>query len=163
VRALILWNPDLIQTGDQPEFELSQFEQMASNRWRLFVDSIARTGWVLEQPELARSLVLESVTQEDWLTRSRAWAHYSVEDMVSEITVPTLVMATSEHGDVFSREGSPGACRLDSESPPSAVRQHWRSFHDHRGDTTRHSANRAVCERVKRRGWKHCWAVAARD
>jgi DNA-binding CsgD family transcriptional regulator len=105
VSALILWNPD---TGDpsRDSWEPGQIAALGATNWELFVDMMARTGWIPEDPIVARNLIRESITQEDWLIRSRAWPKYKVADTVASVRAPTLLLAASRSASPYSSEAA---------------------------------------------------------
>jgi DNA-binding CsgD family transcriptional regulator/pimeloyl-ACP methyl ester carboxylesterase len=103
VRALILWNPD---TGDleRDGWQPSQLSGLASANWDLYVDTMARTGWIPEEAAVARDLVGASITQADWLTRMKAWPQYNVAGILNQVKAPTLILNSVRGSSPYSSE-----------------------------------------------------------
>ena len=95
VLALVLWNADLGDPSVDKSYQPSQLEALASSNWDLFVETTVRTSWRPEDPAVARRFVHESITQEDWLTRTHAWREYSAVASLSKLRLPTLVIANA--------------------------------------------------------------------
>jgi ATP/maltotriose-dependent transcriptional regulator MalT len=103
--ALVLWNSDI---GDDPadnSFKPNQMETLAATNWELYLETSVRTGWRPEDPALAKRLVHESITQADWLVRTRAWHNYSAAAALTELRVPTLLIAHAS-GELQSTEAA---------------------------------------------------------
>jgi len=104
VQALILWNADAGDVSPGTPFAPSQLEELARVNWDLYVETMARIAWTPEDPVVARKFVRESVSQSDWLRRTQAWRSYTVADTLSEVSVPTLVIANSTAAYQFATE-----------------------------------------------------------
>jgi DNA-binding CsgD family transcriptional regulator/pimeloyl-ACP methyl ester carboxylesterase len=103
VLTLILYNTDL---GDVPQdrtYKPSQLETLAMTNWDLYVETIVRTNWRPEDPNLARRFVGESSTPQDWLIRTRAWSQYNALDALPHLAMPALLI-TKGPGELSSTE-----------------------------------------------------------
>ncbi|HEY7466040.1 MAG TPA: alpha/beta fold hydrolase [Dehalococcoidia bacterium] len=103
VRALIFWNPD---TGDveRDGWEPGQLSGLAATNWELYLDTMARTGWIPEDATVARDLLRAAITQEDWLTRMKAWPQYNVAAIVNRVTAPTLILTATGRVNPYASE-----------------------------------------------------------
>jgi pimeloyl-ACP methyl ester carboxylesterase/DNA-binding CsgD family transcriptional regulator len=103
VMALVLWNADTGDASAGTSYQPTQMEALAASNWDLFLETTVRTGWRPEDPAVAKRMVREAITQEDWLTRTRAWKNYGAADALLELRVPTLLI-TFGSGDFQSTQ-----------------------------------------------------------
>jgi pimeloyl-ACP methyl ester carboxylesterase/DNA-binding CsgD family transcriptional regulator len=140
VRGIVLWNP---QTGD-PAIDgwgTGDLVDIYAKNWGLSLSMHARTGWAPQasaDPELANTLVSDSVNQADTLIMLRAWQDYVITDILGLVTTPVLILGsgggknplTSESGikfiasrikgsrlEIFDDHGA-GLFNLEDEPPP---------------------------------------------
>jgi DNA-binding CsgD family transcriptional regulator len=103
VVALVLFNTDL---GDVPEdrsYKPTQLEALATTNWEMYIETMVRTNWRTEDPELARRFLRESTTPQDWLIRAHAWTRYNALDVLPRLRVPALLIAKGA-GELSSTE-----------------------------------------------------------
>jgi DNA-binding CsgD family transcriptional regulator/pimeloyl-ACP methyl ester carboxylesterase len=103
VVALVLFNTDL---GDVPEdrsYKPTQLETLATTNWEMYIETMVRTNWRTEDPELARRFLRESTTAQDWLIRVHAWTRYNALDALPRLRLPTLLIAKAA-GELSSTE-----------------------------------------------------------
>jgi pimeloyl-ACP methyl ester carboxylesterase/DNA-binding CsgD family transcriptional regulator len=93
VLALVLFNTDLGDVPQDSTFKPTWLETLAATNWEMFVETMVRTNWRPEDPELARRFVRESTTREDWIIRARAWSRYNALDALPRLHMPTLLVA----------------------------------------------------------------------
>jgi DNA-binding CsgD family transcriptional regulator/pimeloyl-ACP methyl ester carboxylesterase len=140
VRGIVLWNP---QTGD-PAIDgwgTGDLVDLAAKNWDLSLSINARVGWAVQSradPDLANTLVSDSVNQADTLIMLRAWQDYIITDILGLVTTPVLILGsaggknplTSETGikfiasrikgsrlEIFDDHGA-GLFNLEDEAPP---------------------------------------------
>jgi pimeloyl-ACP methyl ester carboxylesterase/DNA-binding CsgD family transcriptional regulator len=70
--------------------------EMAQSDWRLFLQTAARVGWVWSDPATVVPVLHESTSQDDFLRMVRALIAQPGDEMLRQLRVPTLVMATLE-------------------------------------------------------------------
>jgi DNA-binding CsgD family transcriptional regulator/pimeloyl-ACP methyl ester carboxylesterase len=100
IDALIVWNVPLVRQTVVP----STLDDMSQENWEFFVDATARTTFPWEEPATAKKIVLETWTQADWLARSSIWRNVRIEEALSRLRVPTLVLATRADAWRFGTE-----------------------------------------------------------
>jgi DNA-binding CsgD family transcriptional regulator/pimeloyl-ACP methyl ester carboxylesterase len=93
VMALALWNADLGDVAQDQSYKPSQMESLAASDWELFLETIVRSTWLPEDPATAKRFLRESITQADWMIRTRAWRDYTAIDALPKLTMPVLLMA----------------------------------------------------------------------
>jgi pimeloyl-ACP methyl ester carboxylesterase/DNA-binding CsgD family transcriptional regulator len=104
LQGLILWNPDIGSgTPLDTTFKPDQLDELARVNWDLFVETNAYSSPIHDAAHV-QNFARESISQADWLRRIQAWRSYSVADILEDIRVPSLVIATSAGAWPFSTE-----------------------------------------------------------
>ena len=86
----------LNQYGDLHRGTRTNLTEMAQSDWRLYLQTSGRVGWVWSDPETLVPILHESTTQDDFLRMARALMAQPGDEMLRQLRVPTLVMATLE-------------------------------------------------------------------
>jgi DNA-binding CsgD family transcriptional regulator len=89
VAALVLNNSGLAWPGVQVS---SLRETMARESWEAFLYSVLPSSYTLEVASRSREKFARWITQEDYLAALDVWRNASLEDVVSHIRTPTLVL-----------------------------------------------------------------------
>jgi pimeloyl-ACP methyl ester carboxylesterase len=89
VGVLLLWNA----TSGDPVSTIRLYADVALSSWDLFIETVAQ-NFGFDAAELEVQRIRESTTQKDFLTRIDALKDRGVADLLPEVRVPTLVMAT---------------------------------------------------------------------
>jgi DNA-binding CsgD family transcriptional regulator/pimeloyl-ACP methyl ester carboxylesterase len=100
VEALILWNMPLLRQTVVP----STLDEMALENWTFFIDAAARTTFPWEEPAVARQIWRDTWAQADWFARARAWRNVTIESVLHQLQLPTLVIATRDGAWRFGTE-----------------------------------------------------------
>jgi DNA-binding CsgD family transcriptional regulator/pimeloyl-ACP methyl ester carboxylesterase len=103
VLALVLFNTDLGDVPQDRSYKPAWLETLATTDWEKYVETIVRTNWRPEDPDLARRFVGESTTPEDWLIRTRAWTKYNALAALPCLQMPVLLIAKGA-GELASTE-----------------------------------------------------------
>jgi DNA-binding NarL/FixJ family response regulator len=67
---------------------------LAAAEWDAYLDNQARASWYDWDPQLMVRLLRETMTQDDHVTLQRTLRATSAEDVLGQIAVPTLILAT---------------------------------------------------------------------
>jgi DNA-binding CsgD family transcriptional regulator/pimeloyl-ACP methyl ester carboxylesterase len=89
VAALLLWNT----TPGDPAITIRLYADVALRSWDLFIDTVAQ-NFGFDAPELEVQRIREASAQRDFLTKIEALKDRGVRELLPEVRVPTLVMAT---------------------------------------------------------------------
>jgi DNA-binding CsgD family transcriptional regulator len=103
VAALVLFNADLGDVPQDRSYKPTQLETLATTNWEMYIETMVRTNWRTEDPELARRFLRESTTPQDWLIRTHAWSRYNAVDALPCLRIPTLLIAKGA-GELSSTE-----------------------------------------------------------
>jgi DNA-binding NarL/FixJ family response regulator len=89
VAALLLWNA----TPGDPAITIRLYAGVALSSWDLFIDTVAQS-FGFDSPELEVERLREASTQQDFLTKTDALKDRGIADLLPEVRLPTLVMAS---------------------------------------------------------------------
>jgi ATP/maltotriose-dependent transcriptional regulator MalT len=109
VQALLLWNyRDLHRSASEPMLA------MARRDWKMFVGTVVRTGYPQVDPERVASLLFESTSQEDHVRQIVAKSEVSGEELLRQVKVPTLFLASRTNA--WAHDIQTSAQRLASQA-----------------------------------------------
>jgi DNA-binding CsgD family transcriptional regulator/pimeloyl-ACP methyl ester carboxylesterase len=102
VEALILENIPLARRSTVP----ASLDAMAQENWELFLEATGRTSFPYEPSSVSKEMVRETWNPLDWSLKARAWQGRSIEDVLRQLRVPTLLLATGTgvHGFAVREE-----------------------------------------------------------
>jgi DNA-binding CsgD family transcriptional regulator/pimeloyl-ACP methyl ester carboxylesterase len=90
VKALVLWN-----YIDTPLAAYARgLRELAVADWDAYLDNQARASWYAWDPQLMVRLLRETATQNDHVTLQRTLRATSAEDVLGQLAMPTLILAT---------------------------------------------------------------------
>jgi DNA-binding CsgD family transcriptional regulator/pimeloyl-ACP methyl ester carboxylesterase len=110
VQAILLWNYSDLHRSATSETMVT----MARQDWKMFVGTVARTGFPHLDPERAITLLFDCMSQEDHVRQALAIRKVSGESLLRQVKVPTLFL-TSRSG-AWAHEMQALAQRLASKS-----------------------------------------------
>jgi DNA-binding CsgD family transcriptional regulator/pimeloyl-ACP methyl ester carboxylesterase len=109
VQALLLWNyRDLHRSASE------SMVTMARQDWKMFVGTVARVGYPQVDPELAVSLLFDSMSQKDLVLQAVAKRKVSGEELLRQVKVPTLFLTSRRNA--WAHDMQSLAQRLASQS-----------------------------------------------
>jgi DNA-binding CsgD family transcriptional regulator len=110
VQALLLWNYQDLHGSATSESMLT----MARQDWKMFVGTVARTGFPQVDPERAIPVLFDSMSQEDHDRQAVAIRKVSGEKLLRQVKVPTLFLAS--RSNAWAHDMQALAQRLASQS-----------------------------------------------
>ena len=90
VEALVLENVPLARRNTVP----AALDEMAQENWELFLEATGRTSFPYEPSSISKEMVRETWNPQDWSLKARAWQGRDIEDVLRQLRVPTLILAT---------------------------------------------------------------------
>lgn len=102
VRALVLWD----YTDMSASATSTNMIEIAESDWRLFVETTARTGFGQFDPKAVTPVLFDAMTQADHVRQAKAVIAASGEELLEQVTAPTLFLATRTGTRVYSAEDS---------------------------------------------------------
>jgi DNA-binding NarL/FixJ family response regulator len=117
VSALLLYYPDL---GEEDQAtKRPNLREMAQQNWEFFLEVVARTSMFHEDPYEARNLLRQSMSQADYLRLHHGFQRDSVEGLLAQIHVPTLIVSTK--AGIYAYTSTATANRLAGAIPGASL------------------------------------------
>jgi DNA-binding CsgD family transcriptional regulator/pimeloyl-ACP methyl ester carboxylesterase len=80
------------------------YDELPRQNWQLFVETVGRTAFPLEDALAGRAMVLESTNQADYLVGGRSRRDYNVENILGDVKTPTLVVGVTTDAYAYATE-----------------------------------------------------------
>jgi DNA-binding CsgD family transcriptional regulator len=116
VAALVLWN----YIDARIAAFAAPLRSLAEADWEYFLETTAKTGFPTKDPAMVMQVLRQTINQHDLLVLSRVLRSESAEDLLGDLKVPTLVLASREGARAMPNEE--GGRYLAAKIPAAELR-----------------------------------------